>query len=155
MEQLFEMILANLPVLVFILVGLWGVIKRAAGGDSNKESPQKPRERQRSKPQQPYEPRKQETVRRESIHVEETPSEQTSSIKSYYEELKKKQQELQTVQAKPQVSKPKKRKKREIEGQFGSLSKKRVVEGVMFSEILGEPRSRKPHSAARIYQKKR
>jgi hypothetical protein len=136
-DTLIDFLLGNIVIVIAVLGFIWGIIQKALGkteeqGERRERQPVEVKEEQKREVSQPH-------------RVEET----HSAFKREREEQQKRLREakeryksaLKSVEKTPTLSTKTKSKKPKIE-----LSRRKAVEGMIWSEILGKPRAKRKHN---------
>ncbi|WP_349407875.1 hypothetical protein [Pseudalkalibacillus sp. SCS-8] len=164
LEQLFEFLFANLFFLIVVIGGILSFFKRQI--DKYNEQQNAPRKGQQ---RQPVRPRPQaETIsmpqepREEKVRPDRPRQERQERVKESLQELyEEKRKELQNgVNQESNNSSPvvrprsrTKTKERQISPNQVLPNPDHVAQGVIWAEILGPPRSKKPHHLGSRFQR--
>ncbi|MGY4690353.1 hypothetical protein [Salibacterium sp. K-3] len=166
MEALFELIFGNIFILALVIGGLISLFRRTAGSESSETSGRREQEDRKqvsqeqnkrpadSRPTRPVPEAEQE------LSKPETPAE--GRYESQMEELRKKQERArelsntagQTLAASSAAAAGKKRR---VAGSIVPVTPENARQGVLWSEILGEPKAKRkmPNHGASRYQLRR
>lgn len=144
MDNIIELILNNIVFVIIVIGGILSFFKRMGNEDQNQNQRQNER------------PRKQaaSSGNSQSLHQEQELSDEIQSENvSAYQEALERISERENSQYELKVQKP----KRNSAKQKGiSISKRNVRNGIIWAEILGPPRSKRPHpSMTTMKQSKR
>ncbi|MDP4550323.1 hypothetical protein Q9251_05465 [Alkalihalobacillus macyae] len=140
MDNIIELILNNIVFVIIAIGGILSFFKRMGSEDQNQNQRQNER------------PRKQATSSGTDRSFDEEQEIQSENVSAYQEALER-ISERENSQYELKVEKP----KRSSAKQKGiSISKRNVRNGIIWAEILGPPRSKRPHpSMTTMKQSKR
>ncbi|YCA42935.1 hypothetical protein M1E11_19370 [Bacillus sp. JZ8] len=134
MDTLIDFLLSNIVIVIAVLGFIWGIIQKALGKneEQRERKPVEMKEEQKREVSQPH-------------RVEETHSaferEREEQQKRLREAKERYKSALKSVEKAPTLSTKTRSKKPKIE-----LSRKKAVEGMIWSEILGKPRAKRKHN---------
>lgn len=134
MDTLIDFLLSNIVIVIAVLGFIWGIIQKALGKteEQRERQPVEMKEEQKREVSQPH-------------RVEETHSaferEREEQQKRLREAKERYKSALKSVEKAPTLSTKTRSKKPKIE-----LSRKKAVEGMIWSEILGKPRAKRKHN---------
>ena len=156
------------PILIFLLIGLISsIFKRSKGEEKQKQRPKRPAQPVRPVQKEPMtknsEVKPEEVdsrpLRRNQTQEQELreprPASQSAflDIQKKYEERKKQEQNAPRSTFNQPMFQPEATKENTSEGTPMQLKPEadRLIEGIAWAQILGEPRSKKPHRTMRRY----
>ncbi|MED3725377.1 hypothetical protein HPB58_04135 [Priestia filamentosa] len=134
MDTLIDFLLSNIVIVIAVLGFIWGIIQKALGKteEQRERQPVEMKEEQKREVSQPH-------------RVEETHSaferEREEQQKRLREAKERYKSALKSVEKAPTLSAKTSSKKPKI-----GLSRKKAVEGMIWSEILGKPRAKRKHN---------
>ncbi|WP_394174631.1 hypothetical protein [Guptibacillus hwajinpoensis] len=140
MDNIIELILNNIVFVIIAIGGILSFFKRMGSEDQNQNQRQNER------------PRKQATSSGADRSFDEEKEIQSENVSAYQEALER-ISERENSQYELKVEKP---KRSSVKQKGISISKRNVRNGIIWAEILGPPRSKRPHpSMTTMKQSKR
>jgi hypothetical protein len=148
------------PILIFLLIGLISsFLKKAKGEDEQKQKPKRPARPEKRVPHSPSEnkrPREAANPRGTKSHNENPfkglelepisknePKHPLNDIQKKYED--RRQERDQMVMKEVKTKSPVKYEEKNVGGLSLKPNPDRLIEGIAWAQILGEPRSKNPH----------
>ncbi|MFP3842803.1 hypothetical protein [Priestia filamentosa] len=134
MDTLIDFLLSNIVIVIAVLGFIWGIIQKALGKteEQRERQPVEMKEEQKREGSQPH------RVKETQSAFEREREEQQKRLREAKERYKS---ALKSVEKAPTLSTKTRSKKPKIE-----LSRKKAVEGMIWSEILGKPRAKRKHN---------
>lgn len=142
-----DTILSNLGILILIVGGLMSVFKRQSDGSESKRKPVKVPTQRNMSPSSSS--RKAESIPAQTMEHKEEKSltgQLTSDLEKRYEEIRGRKQEKEDIPVPNNLSSTNKQKRRSKQKSF---NRKKIVDGIIWSEVLGQPRAKRPYHPKR------
>lgn len=154
MEALFDLIFGNIGFLIVIIGGVISFFKRANENQNKKQQP-------KDKRVKPFIPQLEDLFGEITKHIEEQPQKQKPTVFKTDKRIPENKTKLEAEELEPtgihtyerlnDIKNTKLHNKIEVEHQkididIKDINRKKVIEGVIWGEILGPPRARKKHS---------
>ncbi|WLD92125.1 hypothetical protein [Alkalihalobacillus sp. AL-G] len=147
LEAIFDLVMSNLFFAILILGGLFQFFKRQLDRAKEKQDPQKPK------------PKRQVMMEAEKVEVDKEKDSfnrtdrKMNMDRNRQNSFEAKRSEFESEDTNKRVRKPNVKRTQKARGKLVP-DPDRVAQGVIWSEVLGPPRSKKPHSTlTRVHQK--
>jgi hypothetical protein len=144
LSDLFEVFFSNIVIVVLVIGGIISFLKRNIGNNNNPSRPINKKAASR-----PVNPRTEVSTPIEP-YVETEPQRSTKRIEVLKKHKEFKEPNLNGIERRSRINRTTKSRTNKRKKRLVSNKPDHVIQGVIWSEILGPPRSKVPHQSRRV-----